>query len=136
MSDAARMSQKSDRTEDKLRALAHDWAAAEVRGDTALLQNTLTDDFVGVGPLGFMLSKEDWLQRHDSGDMKYDALDLDDMRVRVYGDAAVMVCRQTQRAKYRGQDAPGQFRETLIWVRQQGRWLLAGLHLSPIAQRP
>jgi hypothetical protein len=29
-----------------------------------------------------------------------------------------------------------QFRDTLVFVRQDGRWLLAGLQLSPILGRP
>jgi hypothetical protein len=56
------------------------------------------------------------------------------VKIRLYGDAAVMIGRQTQKAKYQEQVLAGQFRTTLIWVQQQGRWLLAGFHISPIAQ--
>ena|SRR5438105_686275 len=119
-----------------LKQLADDWAAAELRADTAFLDRTLADDFVGIGPRGFMLTKEEWLQRHTSGDLKYQALSLDDVKVRIYGDAALLTAAENQQATYRGQDVPGQFRTTLVFVRQQGRWLLAGLHLSPIAGPP
>jgi len=33
-------------------------------------------------------------------------------------------------------DIHEQFRATLVFVRQQGHWLLAGLQLSPILGRP
>jgi hypothetical protein len=55
------------------------------------------------------------------------------VKTRVYGDAAVMVGRQTQKAHYQDKVMEGQFRTTLIWAQQQRRWLLAGFHISSIA---
>lgn len=116
--------------------LAEEWASAEQRGDTALLDRTLADDFVGIGPLGFMLNKDEWLQRHQSGALRYTSFTLEDAQVRMYADAAILVSRIAQTATYQGHDASGQFRTTLVWVRQQSGWRLAGLQLSAIAQPP
>jgi ketosteroid isomerase-like protein len=129
----------NDQTEE-LKQVAEEWASAELRGDTASLGEILADDFVGVGPRGFMLTKEQWLARHEAGSLRYDSLGLDEVGVRLYGDAAVMVCRQSAEGVYEDEngryDIHEQFRATLVFVRQQGRWLLAGLHLSPILGRP
>ena len=124
----------------QLKKLVDDWAAAELHGDTAFLERALAEDFVGVGPRGFMLTKEQWLSRHQAGNLKYQSFGLDEVRVRLYGDAAVVVCRETAEGIYEDEngryDLNEQFRATLILVRQQEHWLLAGLHLSPIAGRP
>src|SRR5829696_5292093 len=120
--------------------LGEGWAAAELRGDTVTLGRILADDFIAVGPRGFMLSREQWLSRHDSGSLTYGAFEWDEVEVRVHGDAAVMICRQSARAVYRNGDVrheiEDQSRTTLVFVEEQGRWLLLGLHLSPIAGPP
>ena len=124
----------------QLKKLREDWAAAEMRSDTDFLERVLADDFVAVGPRGFMLTKEQWLSRHDSRSLTYESFELDEVWVRVHGDAAVITGRETAEGLYKAQDVRHdireQFRATLVFVEQQGRWLLFSLHLSPIAGRP
>jgi hypothetical protein len=116
--------------------LAKVWIAAELRGDSAFLEGTLADDFVAVGPLGFMLSKREWIGRHRSGDLRYTALDLDDVAVRVYDGATVLVGRQVQNLTYRGNQVEPQLRTTVVLVRRREDWRLVGVHMSPIGQTP
>lgn len=120
--------------EDQVKQLGEDRAHAELRGDTVFLKRLLADDFVGIGPRGFTLTKEQWLERLASGDLRYESLTWSDVQVRVYADTSVAIGRETSRAKYKGMDIQGQYRETQIYVRQDGRWLLAGLQLSPTAE--
>jgi ketosteroid isomerase-like protein len=119
-----------------IQGLGRSWAAAELRSDVGTLRSMLTDDFVCVGPLGFLLTKEQYLQSRRSGDLKHESFTLDEVSVRRYGEAAVAVGSQTQASTYRERDASGRFRVTQIWARQGDTWALAGLHLSPIAQAP
>ena len=114
---------------------AQEWAAAEQRGDAAFLEGALTDDFVGVGPRGFMLNKEQWLGRF-AGGLSYESLTLDELEARFYGEAAVATCRQKQAGEFRGNDVGGEFRATLVFAEEEGSWLLASWHASPIAGVP
>jgi hypothetical protein len=123
-------------TRQEVANLAQTWIDAERRGDTTFLDQTLADDFVGVGPLGFMLNKSQWIGRHESGDLTYDALSLDEVTVRVYGMAAILIGRQAQRAAFRGNSIAAELRVTVVLVQREGDWQVAGVHLSPIGQPP
>ena len=125
-----------EHAEQEVARLADAWATAELRGDATFIERTLADDFIGIGPLGFMLTKQEWLARHEAGDLKYESFNLDEVKVRVYNDAAVLIGRQVQNATYRGNSIPGQFRITLVFVHQQGQWQLVSLQLSSIGQPP
>jgi ketosteroid isomerase-like protein len=125
----------NDQTKE-LRKVMEDWTAAELRGDIASLEGALAEDFVGIGPRGFMLTKDQWLERHKSGKLRYQSIGLDEVQVRLHGDAAVVTGRQSAKGKYEDFDLRDQFRATLVFVKQQERWLLASVHLSPIAGPP
>ena len=126
-----------EHAEQEVLRLADAWATAELRGDTTFLERILTDDYIGIGPLGFMLTKQEWIVRHQAGDLKYESFSLDEVKVRVYNnDAAILTGRQVQNGAYRGNSIQAQFRITLVFVRQQGQWQLASLQLSSIGQPP
>ena len=58
------------------------WQAAEPSGDATALGEALDDDFTAFGPLGFALSKEDWLERHTTGALKYETFALTELELR------------------------------------------------------
>jgi ketosteroid isomerase-like protein len=107
------------------------WASAERDGDTTLLATLLTDDFVGVGPRGFTLSKQGWLDRYSSGALRHDTFSWDDVQVRVYGDAAIAVGMTASNGTFSGQPISGRSRLTQVLVRANGSWVIAGIHMSP-----
>jgi ketosteroid isomerase-like protein len=125
-----------EQTEHEVAQFTDTWAAAELQGDLAFLGKLLADDFVGVGPLGFLLGKPEWLARHQSGDMKYTAHALGEVQVRTYGEAAIVIGRLAQQATYQGNPMNAQMRTTLVFIHQQGQWQLAGLHFCTIGQPP
>jgi Domain of unknown function (DUF4440) len=87
----------------QLEELAQEWASAKLRGDTALLGSAMTEDFVGVGPLGFMLTKDQWLGRF-AGGLSYESFALEEVEVRLHGETAVLTGRQKQAGGFQGND--------------------------------
>jgi ketosteroid isomerase-like protein len=82
----------------------------------------------------FLLTKQEWIAWLGSGDLMHDALTLDEVKVRVYNDAALVICRLVQDATYRGTPILAQLRTTLVFVRHKVQWQLAGLHECDIGQ--
>ena len=110
------------------------WAKAEVEGDVSTLDAMATEDFRLVGPFGFVLDKEQWLDRYRSGDLVTTELDWRDRQERDLGDTVLVIGIHNQRAAYRGTPSDGQFRSTHIWIREGEQWRLAGTQLSPIGR--
>jgi ketosteroid isomerase-like protein len=115
---------------DQITALLSEWAAPEASGDTATLKRCLADDFTGVGPLGFTLSRQDWLARHATGALQYDTFQIEDVQVRVYGDTVVAIAVQKAGGAYQGNEVPGDLRATPVLVNTSGAWRLTGIHMS------
>src|SRR5262245_14100489 len=109
--------------------LVQRWANAELTGDVEACQELLAPDFVGVGPVGFVLDAEQWAMRH-RGDLTNHEFEVDDPHIRLYGDTAVVEAVQTQRTTAMGRDTSGSFRLGIVAVKRDDRWLLAHVQLS------
>ena len=116
--------------------LVEQFMAAEAGNDVAAHDRLMAPDFRGVGPLGFVLTREQWLDRLAPGQLVYQALAWSEPDVRLFGDAAIVIGAIDQRATYQGQDSNGRFRATIVVVGLDGTAVIAGLHLSPIMPPP
>jgi hypothetical protein len=110
-------------------ALLETWATAELRGDVPAHDQLLSDDFTGIGPVGFVLDAHQWSGRH-RGDLTNKAFDIIDPHVRFYGDVAVVEALQRQDTTARGHNTSGSFRLGAVCARVGGEWRLAHVQLS------
>ena|SRR5947209_20291950 len=113
-----------------------EWTAAERDGDTGLLDAVLAPEFAGVGPLGFSLSKRDWLDRHAAGSLVYDAFELEDLEVREYGQAAVALALHRASGRYESHPVPAALRISIVLRRDDEAWRIGLAHMSFIAGTP
>jgi ketosteroid isomerase-like protein len=113
------------------------WCDAERTRDVAFLDANLTDDFVGVGPLGFTLPKPAWLGRHQGDDLRYETFALDEIDVHRHGPVAVVTARQDAVGSFQGNPVPQILRDTFVLVPgDDDGWRLATLHMSFVAGTP
>ena len=115
--------------------LVQRWAAAETHNDAAALDGLLDDGFAGVGPFGFILTRDQWLARFTNG-LVNRSFAITDLQVRDFGTAAVGIGVLAQETSWQGNDNSGRFRVTLVGVQAGGGWQLAHVHIGPLQAPP
>jgi ketosteroid isomerase-like protein len=116
---------------DDIMTTGQNWATAESTGDTGALADLVTDDFRVVGPVGFILDRQQYLGRYQGG-FSPESVAWDDVIVRDYGNAAVTIATVTQQASFQGQRADGQFRVAHVFVKPADHWQIANVQYSMI----
>ena len=103
--------------------LENDWPALVVKRDTATILSMGTDDCTFVFPGGELVTLKQIAADMKSGALTWESMHVDDLKVRIYGDSAVVFGLETEKSKYKGEDTSGQYRFTDTWVKRNGRWL-------------
>ncbi len=115
---------------DEITELGQRWAQAELKGDYNTLGNMAQPDFTLVGPRGFVLNREQWLDRYRNNSLKNENFSWKEESVREYGDLAIATGVQTQKSTYQGQESSGSFKVTMIFACDHGDWKMVHTQLS------
>ena len=113
----------SSKIEDQIKSLENRWNDAMLKHDPATLDHILAEDVVDTSSSNGQASgKADDLADLKAGEPKLDSSSIDDMKVRVYGNVALVNGHFTQKGTYKGKDLCGEGRFTDVFVKRQGRW--------------
>jgi ketosteroid isomerase-like protein len=107
--------------EQVLMQMERDWMEANIKKDTGTLDRILADDWVAQTSDGPQ-TKAQALADSKSGDLKMDSWTLVEMKVRVFGDTAVVTGNHHEKSSYKGKDISGHYVWTDVFVKRQGRW--------------
>jgi len=108
--------------EEELKKLETDRAAAVVRGDVATLEKQTSDDYTLINMNGQMSDKSQMVNAFKTGQSKLTSDELSDMKVRVYGNTAVITGKADVNGTLGGKDATGQIMFTRVYVKKGGQW--------------
>jgi ketosteroid isomerase-like protein len=117
----------------EVEALEQDWRRALLSSNVAELDHLLADDYLGVTANGTLETKADLLATRRSGTVRLQQLDLTDLKVRVYGDTAVVTSRAELSGSNGGTDISGRYRYTRVYNRRNGQWRIVSFEASRIA---
>jgi len=115
--------------------------------DLSTLEQIYADDYLHVDSNGVVSNKAQRIREFKTGQRIYTSLDREEVRVRIYGNIAVMTSRDILHANVISAKLPEQLRTTLVYANRNGHWELtkaqttqiisenADQHREPTAQR-
>jgi len=112
--------------------LENKWVGALVKSDAATLNSIFADTYVDTDEHGHRTDKQGVLSVLQSGELKLESIKLSDMRVYVYGDAAVVTGSSSQAGNFKGQSLAATIIFTDTFVRQNGKWRAVASHRSSV----
>jgi ketosteroid isomerase-like protein len=102
--------------------MERDWTAAGLKKDFATLDRIIADDWVAIDFQGKAITKAQSIADLKSGSSTNQSVQLGDMKVRVFGNTAVVTGSDTEKSTYKGKDSSGKYVWTDVFVNRNGRW--------------
>jgi ketosteroid isomerase-like protein len=95
---------------------------AIVQKDLAALDDILSDDLSYTHTTGTHETKTEFIGKLKSGQLKYESLTPEDIRVRVYGTTGVVTGVARVKVQVKGEALRFRLRFTDVYVKKENRW--------------
>ena len=127
------------RAEDRIlevERLERELVDAIARTDLAAYDRIVADDYVAFEASGKETGKAEILSSYRSGARRYTGLEIFDVRVRVFGDTAVVGARTKGFRREGDRDVPNRVRYIRVYARRDGRWRAVTQMSAPLPEPP
>jgi ketosteroid isomerase-like protein len=121
---------KDDSQETKLLIMEHLWNEAQVNRDARVLDAMIAKEFVNTEYDSEVSDKSKFLADIKDPQFKPTSLTIQDVKVNMYADAAVVVGIYHTKGTYQGKPYEHFGRFTDTWVYTEGRWQCVASHTS------
>ena len=108
--------------EEELLKVEKGFVDAIAKNDLEAIERFVTDDWIIINADGGIIHRERFLGVIESAALTHEMMESDDMRVRVYGDSAVVSALTRSKGKFMGQEFTTHERSTDVFVRRDGQW--------------
>jgi len=127
----------SSSAEQELISLDKEWGEAGLRGDTAVLERILADDFMGATPTAVATKAQSIAEsKTNAPNITNATYTADEYTVRFLDkNTAVMTHRAVEKGLDKGKEYTDQHRSIHVWVKRNGRWQVVASQATPIPQQ-
>jgi ketosteroid isomerase-like protein len=116
----------------EIEALEMQWRDAVLGNNVSQMDHLLADDYIGISANGTIETKTQELAQRKAGTVRIQSLDLSDLKVRVYGDTAVVTSRAELTGVNGQSDISGNYRYTRVYNKRLGQWKIVSFEASRI----
>lgn len=113
-----------------IEGLEMQWRDAVVGNNVSQMDHLLADDYIGISANGTVATKTQELAERRAGTIRIQSLDLSDLKVRVYGDTAVVTSRAELTGVNGQSDISGNYRYTRVYNKRLGQWKIVSFEAS------
>ena len=131
-SSATSTASPSENVEQALTQMEREWGDAFVKRDTASLERIMANDWAGISWDGKTYTKAQTIAEVKSGTTTVESTTMEPLKVRVFGDTAVVTGGDTEKSKYQGKDTSGRYLWTDVFVKRNGRWQAVASHSTRV----
>jgi ketosteroid isomerase-like protein len=121
--------------EEELLKVEEQFAEAIMKNDPESIGRFVADDWIIIDADGGIIDRERFLGVIKSGALTHETMESGDIRVRVYGDGAVVTALTRTKGKFMGQEFSTEERATDFFVRLDGQWRCVLTHLTRFTKR-
>ena len=121
--------------EEELLKIEKEFAQAIVRNDLEAVGRLVAEDWIIIDPNGGIVDRMRFFEVIKSGALTHDMMESEDLRVRIYGDSAVVTAVTRTKGIFMGQDFSTQERATDVFVKRDGRWQCVLTHLTRLPEK-
>jgi ketosteroid isomerase-like protein len=115
----ARSATQSD-SEKQIMQIERNARQASLRNDITFFEQTMADDYFGIGPAGDIDNKERAITERKSGALHWESIAASEESVRVLGDVAIATGLWKVAGTLDGHDISGTYRYTRIYLKNHG----------------
>jgi ketosteroid isomerase-like protein len=113
--------------------MERDWTKAGLDKDAAALDRIVADDWTAIDFQGKAETKAQALADLKSGSSTLQTVELGEMKVRVFGNTAVVTGSDTEKSTYKGKDSSGKYVWMDVFVNRNGHWQAVASESTKVA---
>lgn len=116
----------------ELTALAAAWDKAIVTRDVRGVEANMAPDFQQIRGSGRMVGREEFIRDITAPDLKIDPYVVEDFKVRVLGDAALLYGRIRMTGTSGSERFSEHFRYIDVYAKRNGKWQVVSVQITPM----